>query len=210
MFDVALPKWPACLINGNSVTKEQAVEILLRTDYNLPNFSFASNDHAANHAYSKIFGIDSNADIDYDELDRLKYKLGVLEIEFLANERILSSYIGGPNGWVDWEGKVSYFKNIGKWPTTRQVYCEWQNIAKHFPYLNLTCQLFDKEYCEEDIIPLVQFNVQNGFVEMTKPDKELIKEDVLEIDFSIDRNEIGIKYRDFVACTKRVFGDFNV
>ena len=32
LFEVELPKWPALVVIGESVTKEQAMEILIRTD----------------------------------------------------------------------------------------------------------------------------------------------------------------------------------
>jgi len=39
-FDIALPKWPAFVVVGKPVTKEQAMEILIRTD----SLCFSSND----------------------------------------------------------------------------------------------------------------------------------------------------------------------
>jgi hypothetical protein len=50
-FDKGLPKWPALLVKGESVTKEQAIEILIRTD----DLEFSCNEREFSSELSKIF-----------------------------------------------------------------------------------------------------------------------------------------------------------
>ena len=45
LLDRGLPKWPQMLVTGASVTKEQALEIIRRTD------SFFSYPHGNDHAF---------------------------------------------------------------------------------------------------------------------------------------------------------------
>ena len=90
------------------------------------------------------------------------------------HKAMASSYIGGPHGWCDWQGQIftnSY--NIGKWPSTQEVYEEWRCIATAFPFLSLKCQLFDGETCEEEereLKPIIQFNVSQGQVTLCEPE----------------------------------------
>lgn len=48
-FEIGLPKWPQCVIFGNPVTKEQALEIIRRTD-NFFNGYFGNNHEFDNSA----------------------------------------------------------------------------------------------------------------------------------------------------------------
>jgi len=101
--------------------------------------------------------------IEASEKNRETYK--VLDLYYLTNERIMSCWIGGPNGWCDWDGTIGCNnKNIGKWPDVEAVAAEWGLIAEAFPFLNLRCQLFDGETCEEDAKPILLFTVANGRV----------------------------------------------
>jgi hypothetical protein len=149
-----LTKWPRLLVTGEPVTREQANEILIRTD----DWWLSTNDHAweaavyalaADHgrprqpernagpaacsAFSKALG-------DWE------VRLGILNLHYLDNARIASSWIGGPKGWCDWDGKIGCSNyNIGKWPTIEEVTEDWQAIAGAFPYLSLHAQLVTDE-----------------------------------------------------------------
>ena len=41
LLEIGLPKWPALVVKGKKITKEEAAEILIRTD----DFWFSANDH---------------------------------------------------------------------------------------------------------------------------------------------------------------------
>jgi hypothetical protein len=184
-FQKGLPKWPALLVKGEKVTPEQAKEILIRTD----SFSFSSNDHTfsaeLNHIVydvkgkswslhedlQKHFGFDWNEAWNYTE--EKQKEVGVLDLQYLHNSQIVSSWIGGPHGWCDWNGNIQTSNyNIGKWPSIEEVYEEWVLIAKTFPFLKLRAQLMNCEACETDFEnpePVVEFVVENGEVTMIEP-----------------------------------------
>jgi len=196
-FQKALPKWPALLVQGEKVTKEQAKEILIRTD----SFSFSSNDNAFSAELNNIvynvkgksweliedlqkkFGFDWNQAWDYQT--EKQNEVGVLELQYLHNSRIVSSWIGGPHGWCDWDGNIQTSNyNIGKWPSIEEVYEEWKIIARAFPFLKLRAQLMNCEACETDAIdpkPVVEFIVENGTITMVEPESQLLE--MTEIDF---------------------------
>jgi hypothetical protein len=196
-FQRALPKWPALLVQGEKVTPEQAKEILIRTD----SFSFSSNDEAFSSELNNIvygvkgkswsltenlqkkFGFDWSQACNYTEEKRTE--VGNLDLQYLYNSRIVSSWIGGPKGWCDWDGNIQTSNyNIGKWPSIEEVYDEWDVIARAFPFLKLRAQLMNCEACETDAVdpkPVVEFIVKNGRVTMIEPESQLLE--MKEIDF---------------------------
>jgi hypothetical protein len=191
---IELPKWPGCDVDGDSVTSEQAMEILVRTQSRY----FSTNDKEFAKTVEKIFysaipkpewGEEWWQD-DYDYYSKIteeeeeqkrrkklveKFKqksnyhmeIGTLDLEYLHNERVCSCYIGGPNGWCDWDGKIHQRgKNVGKWPTATEIYNEWELIAAAFPFLRLTCRLLTHEAgCSEGNPGIaVVYEVANGEV----------------------------------------------
>jgi len=196
-FSINLPKWPGLLVKGQSVTEEQAMEILIRTD----NFSFSCNDREWIKLLSKeVYDIeydgwdlyqniekqknlDWNGVFKYIETCNKKYSV-IEELYYLSNSRIASCWIGGPKGWCDWKGKIFTANyNIGKWPSIEEVYNEWCIIAKEFPFLDLRAQLLNGETCEETSIkPLIEFIIKDGKVEMIEPIDQLL--DTIDVDYS--------------------------
>lgn len=173
-FKISLPKWPECRVDGVSVTKEQAQEILIRTQ----DFHFSTNDERFARDCLRTLGVKVTDKYPYHDLDEIAQKreeYKCLDIFYLRNERIASCYIGGPNGWLDWDGTVYQTgRNIGKWPDVASVYNEWKLIAKTFPYLDLRCQLFNGEGYEEGNLAVVEFVVKSGKVRMKLPTDELL------------------------------------
>lgn len=157
-----LTKWPRLLVLGTPVTQEQANEILIRTC--VPAY-LRSNDRQWDEIVGRIMGFNLRDDWPRDpalasdsekriawfrELwaarDARAEELGIFGGEYLHTSRISSNWIGGPHGWCDWEGNIftdSY--NIGKWPSTGAVTEEWEQIAREFPFLDLTAQLITDE-----------------------------------------------------------------
>ena len=43
-MNITLPKWPGMIVEGDPVTPELAAEIIIRTDSQLPDFTYAGND----------------------------------------------------------------------------------------------------------------------------------------------------------------------
>lgn len=135
-----LTKWPRLLVAGQPVTIEQANEILLRTDY----WHLTGNDLPWLRTIARLAGIE------YDEHDlpawgavrAFQHRIDALDLHYLGNSRIVSSWIGGPHGWCDWDGHIGAANyNIGKWPTAEAVTDDATVIAAAFPYLDLTVQL---------------------------------------------------------------------
>jgi hypothetical protein len=153
---------------GQPVTPEQAAEIIIRTD----RFMFTANDKPFTEELMEAAGVerDTHGWCVYESRDRAAERYGVLDLEYLVNDQIVSSYIGGPHGWCNWNGSIftnSY--NIGKWPSVETVESEWKLIAETFPYLFLRAQLFSGEQCEEGIVPVVEFQVAHGEVSTSLP-----------------------------------------
>jgi len=162
---VALPKWPAMVVHGDPVTPEQAGNIIVRTE----SWYISSNDQDWARQVYEAIGISTNGDRhwvqpNYKDLDRFKADIGYVgEVDYLANDRIASAWVGGPHGWCDWNGHIgSDNYNIGKWPGAEDVFREWSAIAAAFPYLNLRCQLFSGETCEAETVPLIEYVVRDS------------------------------------------------
>ena len=189
-FNLGLPKWPALLVVGSPVTRQQAMEIIIRTD----GLYFSSNDREFDKQLNEYFydiqideagyGEDKKAiakklnvaENDWNaifEYQRMKAEeIGRLGLSYLNNSQIVSSWIGGPHGWCDWQGNIHTRNyNIGKWPSVEEVYNDWVTIAEAFPFLDLRCQLLNSEAGEEvdEQKPVVEFVVKDGKVEMVEP-----------------------------------------
>jgi hypothetical protein len=172
-----LPKWPALLVSGKRVTREQAAVIIVRTD----SLWFSCNDRdleaklraTIGFRSEKANGEDWRAVTDHDNAVKATY--GNLGLRYLNNSRIVSSYVFGPHGWCDWSGNIfcnSY--NIGKWPRVKEVLEDWKKIAEAFPFLDLRSQLMSAESCEDNGVPVVEFVVKDGKVELVEPQGQLL------------------------------------
>lgn len=168
---IELPKWPGCDVDGSPVNTTQAMEILVRTCGGY----FSSNDREFVKQVERIYYTavpfpeapdgeewwfdDHTYNKDEPQEDRRKrlarvwnlknnYRMamGLLNLEYLVNHRVCSSYIGGPHGWCDWTGRIYQRDvNVGKWPSTTDIFDEWKTIAEAFPFLSLECRLLNHE-----------------------------------------------------------------
>lgn len=168
--DIELPKWPGLLIVGDSITPQQAGEILIRTNdwYNI--FNYNKNNFLLDeikNIYKKTLPIEeliSEIKIDQEVFNN---KIKSLSLSHLDNERIDSSWIGGLKGWCNWDGTIfcnNY--NIGKWPYIGDVLDDLKLIVKNFPYLNFKLQLLsheaDIEENAREVKPLVSLEISKG------------------------------------------------
>jgi len=166
-----LPKWSRIVISGKKITEEQAYEIIIRTD----DLYFSTNDCDWRKQLYQCLGIKNldNYFPDFNELQAIKEKLGSLDINYLYNRQIASSYIFGPHGWCSWNGDIGCDGyNIGKYPSVDSVLKEWKLIANTWKFLELNCQLWNCEYGEEGK-PVVEFIIKNGEVIVNKPNSVL-------------------------------------
>lgn len=160
---MALPKWPEMRVSGTRVSAEQAQEIIIRTD---SFFDWGScNDKEWCKALGEVMGVEwADYHLDWEGLKKASERVGHLRLNYLSNDQIASSYIGGPHGWCGWLGEIkSAGHNIGKWPSVKVVHEDWAAIAAEFPFLDLRCQLFTKEGGEEgpDVV-VVEYVVRGG------------------------------------------------
>lgn len=138
-------QYPAIVIVGKLITREQAAEIIIRTD--------------------KLISWEVETGLRINEYKQLSLK-------YLYNEWITSDYVLGPHGWCDWDGNIGCSHgNIGPYPTVEWIEYEWKLLLYYFPFLELQCQLFDREVSDVGRKPLIQFNVGKGKVETILPVK---------------------------------------
>ena len=100
-----LPKWPAILVKGKAVTKEQAMEIIIRTS----GFYFGTNDKQFERQIWKLLGganFNQHGSIDYNEIEKIEQDFKAISLNYLVNRRIASTWIGGTHGWCDWNGMI--------------------------------------------------------------------------------------------------------
>lgn len=177
---VELTKWPTLLVKGRTISPEQAELVIIRT-------SWLAGLHKENNRWSRevrrAFQIQ---DMDnYRQWEKVAARLGVLDLEYLHNDQLLSCYVGGPRGWCNWAGHIGSagMSLTGKWPEVGEVHEEWTNLAHAFPFLHLSAQLVHREWdysTQEPLLkqttPLVTWDVGNGAAEMRTDPGPLLRE----------------------------------
>lgn len=169
LLDLGLPKWPHMTVEGSWVTKEQAAEIILRTD----SAYFSCNDREWTAMLCRAAGIEMEEPgwPDYTSVEAYRERIRALSLEYLTNAQILSAYIGGPHGWCQWDGRIRArpTTGIGKWPDMTEVMAEWEIIAAAFPYLTLTSQLWPESVDGDRVEPIAEFVVEAGKAHIREP-----------------------------------------
>ena len=104
---VSLPKWPAMTVVGNAVTKKQAAEIILRTD----GWYYGCNDRKWEQFVWEALGVTikdnhGHKQAEFESLRNAAARFHRLDVDHLHNSRIMSSWIGGPKGWCNWDGTI--------------------------------------------------------------------------------------------------------
>jgi hypothetical protein len=191
VFNRGLPKWPQLKLSGQSVTVEQAKDIISRTDTFITSMSeyAGGNNHTWNKWALDTMGISpilalskhmfSNDKIDpnpyvpgfgsfyYEVLDEIREQLGFIQTGYVHNTWMSSAFIFGPHGWCAPSGVLSFTDNVGKWPSVSEVYNDFVTLAKAFPFLNMTATLMSGEECEDFVTPVVTFIIKDGEVNLT-------------------------------------------
>lgn len=188
--NISLPKWPMCFIEGKSITREQALEIILRTDYFLNGFISGNDDIwkeavrkavllPTDYRYENEWGDDSDLDWDAKEKQQEDWKKawGYEELYYLDNHWISSSYIGGPYGWCHPTGEIWHTHNIGKWPHCEEVINELAKIGRAFPFIEMTLTLYNGEEPDPAVddfpTPVVRYQLKDGVItKLPTPTKE--------------------------------------
>lgn len=150
MQNTEWPKWPKLLMVGETVKPEQAREILIRTNHWFMleyNYSKGMIEETIKQFYKRTLAPEHQ--IGYNKIDVEDFigKLDVIELNYLDNARIQSSWIGGLKGWMNWDGKLfTNNYNIGKWPTEDELISDIETITKAFRYLDFELQLVREYY----------------------------------------------------------------
>lgn len=182
-LNVGLPKWPQCIISGDTITEDQAFDIILRTDGFLTCLSGYSggNNHKFNEAYIKqcVDGLDlphqppkpytgsaEESRYFYALTEEVRKELGFVDLYYIYNRFASTSYLGGPCGFVSPDGSILFQENLGKYPGAECVYRDFQKITDAWPFLNMSATLYDGEYCDEGANPVITFKVYGGVVEI--------------------------------------------
>jgi len=180
----SLAKWSQMIVTGKPVTPEQAKEIIFLTDSFLTDPSDYAGGNASqfNRWYRSQSGLDRlNIEQKYPEghtyqvTDWVKYQslldaLGVIRTSYVTNDWASCCFIGGPHGWCHPNGTISFFDNVGKWPSLTEIYEDWAAIAGRFPYLDLNVTLMNAENVEDHAAPVINFRVVGGLVTPQSPD----------------------------------------
>lgn len=154
MSDIDYTKWPRLLVRGQNVAPDQAEEMILRTTN---WFSLFSNDKAFLASVFRAVGLEPEPDHGAPvetrmawiaKADDFREQFGPrLSLHYLGlSDRIVSAHIGGPHGWVDWDGSVgSSDYDIGKWPDQVELEEDVAALAGAFPWLSADFQLITDE-----------------------------------------------------------------
>lgn len=165
-----LPKWPKMLVTGEPVTVEQAKEIIRRTDQTFAYIT-PGNDRAFSKWVFQTVGAPFSEPFSapFHVQDRWRTDWGFITTSYVHNDWITCSYIDGPHGWCHPDGQIGFVDNIGKWPSVGEVVDDWRTLQAVFPFLKVGVTLYSGEWCEEDIHPLVSFQVGPWGVETVDP-----------------------------------------
>lgn len=172
---IDLTKWPRLIVAGDPVTREQANDILIRTN---DRYLF-TNDSAWEQAVAGVYGIAMGKyGLDWQSAKTVFDQLRVLDLHYLNNSRVMSAWIGGPHGWCDWDGRIGCnTHNIGKWPTVEEVQEDLDAIAGAWSFLRMQVQLVTDEGEGELAATWV---VQDGAATFVEPGKRLPTADLTE------------------------------
>lgn len=170
-------KWPRLVIvpepGHETVTREQTNEILLRTNGDC----LMSNDREWEAAVAGVLGIKPCAShrvsvdlLPWRECADWYQSIRGLDLHYVRNSRIMSSWIGGPHGWLDWDGNIGCSTwNIGKWPSESEVTSDFKQISAAFPYLDFHAQVITDEGDPETGQVAAQWRVINGGAFLVEP-----------------------------------------
>lgn len=173
-FKIGLNKWVQLVVNGKSITEEQALEIIRRTDSAFYGGEMYGNNHSFIEKADKILkrpkcNLDNfNEYIKQIEEWQNKWNL-VKNLEYLKNNWVSCSWIGGCYGWCHPDGTIGFCNNIGKYPKVENIYNELCILGKEFPFLELECTITDREESEEGIQSLVTLILKDGQVNIVDP-----------------------------------------
>lgn len=179
-------KWPQCVITGKPVTKEQAREILIKTDMFFTWTYPGGNDIGYSQLLRQALGMPPVYDFHNEDKEatnalfkaneQWREEHNCLSLNHFDNNWISSCYIGGPKGWCHIDGTIGRNTNIGKWADWDEVIEDLEQLGKAFPFLDIEAHLIDCEsgtgWDEEDKdqrVYLGGIHLVNGELENAEP-----------------------------------------
>lgn len=181
MGHMGLPKWPQMVVRGQSVTVDQAKEIIRRTDTAFTR-SLSGNDHETVRLIATKLGLPSSmyhlpgnwdrGPVDWEAAEVFRELWGTIQTEYVHNNWVSSAFVFGPHGWCHPNGTICYDDNVGKWPDLDEIVKDWDALATAFPFLELTATLMDGESCEDNTSPVVTLMVKDGTVTVCPPERQ--------------------------------------
>ena len=183
---------------GKKVSKEEAAEIIRRTDAFYEKL-YCGNNHKFNRTLYKLSGVRADyeaidrdhscCDLDYgymlggdNILDKIRAydewktkEWGCLGLHHFLNHWISCAYIGGPYGWISPEGEVGgllYGEKYGI--ETEELEEDLKRVASEWPSLDFTVYLVDSPGSSDDPFwVFAEWKVSGGKVELVKEDYEI-------------------------------------
>lgn len=167
-------KWPGCIITGNKITQEQAMQVMIATDHTLVSPLYSSQTNATRGGILGYTGMslifDDNGSIKDGMMGMwaewryfLIKQANWMELRYLYNSFWSDS-------WVDMEGEIYQYNNLGKYPFIEEVLHEFYTIQKVFPFLQLTAQLYSDEVCYVRSVHDITIKTQGENVYVTEGD----------------------------------------
>lgn len=172
---VGLSKWPQMRVTGPSISPEQALEIIIRTDQFW--MGYGGNNHewerelCARVGFPRMdYGLpDGDWQAMHAGQERFRESIGYIATEYVNNHWIASAFVFGPSGWCHPDGRIYFKHNVGKWPSVEDIMGDWALIAQEWTFLDLDVSLMSGEGNEEDTVPVVNLQVKAGKVTAHDP-----------------------------------------
>lgn len=186
------------VVSGKRVSKEEAIEIIRRTDAFYEKL-WNGNNHKFNRLLYKLSGVKA----DYEAIDRDhsccdmserymiegdtivdkmraydKWKTeewGCLGLHYFLNYWISCAYIGGPYGWISPEGEIGGLLYGEKYEVEiEELEEDLKKVAAEWPSLDFTVYLIEYERGSKDPIWVyTEWKVKDGTVTKIKEDYEI-------------------------------------
>ena len=152
-----LGKFPVVIAVGDTLTREQTNEVMLRTT---SWYHLTCNDEAWDDMVIHILGLADKLNDSLVELpdgariwdceyqhqltDGFGNGIDALKLYALDNWGISRR---GSGGWLDWSGQIrARYREGSKWTSIEEVEADWQAIAAAFPFLRIRAQLAAGDY----------------------------------------------------------------
>lgn len=177
-----LGKWPRLVAIGKRVSREQADDIIFRTTTWMPS----TNDRNYEKHLLEITGFPKKIDYSveqkegreayvkhvnevWDKQDKWrKAHMVVEDLQYLHTDRIASCWVGGPHGWINWNGNIACGNyNVGKRPEPKELLEDCQILARSFPFLEMDMLFLAEEGEGPEVL---HFVISKGEVTSVKPD----------------------------------------